>query len=178
MVKPHLLLPSVYVFLLLEVKCEFEEWPAVCGMQMFPSCSLLWVIKCGTVLYIRLADKAIAGAEWVYHFNMLERHWAFWRQISLALIVSVCSISHKGFHCCRFFLTHPYTCTYQWTLLRQFSNLLKTLVAIHQSPNPSHVNIKALVSHRDLENLFHQRPGFLHHSRVLVASARNTITPH
>lgn len=53
-------------------------------MQMFLSCSLLRVIKCGTALDIRLADKA--GWLCMYGFNMLKLSADFWKQITLALI--------------------------------------------------------------------------------------------
>lgn len=48
---------------------------------MFFSCSLLQVIKRGTVLDIGLADTAS-----VYGFNMLELYRDFGRQITLVLI--------------------------------------------------------------------------------------------
>lgn len=75
---------------------------------MFCSCSLLRVIKCGTALYIRLADKA----SWLrlYGFNMMEFYGDFWRRITLALIsLNMCrllclSARSHGFHCCRSFL--------------------------------------------------------------------------
>lgn len=69
----------------------------------------------------------------------------------------VCSHSHKGFDCCR-------TCSSRLPPLSRCSNLLESLVALRRGSSPSHVNIKGFVFPRDLGNLFHQRPSFLHFS--------------
>lgn len=64
---------------------------------MFRSCSLLRVIKCGTVLYIRLADKA--SSLRLYGFNMLESYGDFWRQITLDLIfLNMCRLLSLSAH--------------------------------------------------------------------------------
>lgn len=161
MVEPHLLLPSVYVFLLLvvNVRSRNDQRSVACRCSFPALCSETLSVA----QYIRLADNACW--LWLAAFNMLEFYGDFWRQINLALIflnvcasMSVFSLSHKGFHCCRSFLTHPCTCTYGWSPLRRFGNLLKPLVAIHQSSNPFHVNIKGLVSHHDLETCSNNAP--------------------
>ena len=141
---------------------EEQEWPALCGMQMFLPCSLRRVIKCGKVLYIRLADEASASdcmvltcqsciggrSTWLWFSQICTRYWLC--LLAPAWRISLLSLS---FHT----LAHAHT---DGIPLSRFSNLLKTPVAIHHGLSPSHVNIKGLVSHHDLGNLLHRHPGF------------------
>lgn len=92
-------------FLLLEenLRGRNDQHSVACRCS-FPAL-LLRVIKCATAFYIRLADKAswlsVLGAVW----RILEAHhpgFNFLKYVHAS--VSVCSRSHKGFHCCRSFL--------------------------------------------------------------------------
>lgn len=98
-----------------ESEFEEQEWPALRGVQMFLSYSLLRVIKCGKVLYIRLAGEA--GGLRLYGFNMLG---LFWRQINLALIFSnmhtplrLSAHAHIKDLTVVAVFAHPCTCTYR-----------------------------------------------------------------
>lgn len=134
MVEPHLLLPSVYVFLLLEVNLRSRNDQRSVACRCSCLCSLLRVIKCG-ILYIRLADNAIAGSMDCMVLACWSSTESFWWQITLALIFeNMCLSAHSHIK--------DFTRTYR----RLLGNLLKAPVAV-----PSHVNIKGLVSRHDLE---------------------------